>query len=132
MDILFRSNSSICFGSSIPHDIISKEDYFVEENDFTKFKKWCIPKVDTKSIYIKQVGFNLLLIQNSMLKLWSKLTLFQKLTKNVAYLIENALMASLLKNSIFCILAWFKLMLNLLPQKVLMLLYLCAYIYKLL
>ena len=62
MDILFRSNSSICFGSSIPHDIISKEDYFVEENDFTKFKKWCIPKVDTKSIYIKQVGFNLLLI----------------------------------------------------------------------
>ena len=51
MDILFRSNSSICFGSSIPHDIISKEDYFVEENDFTKFKKWCIPKVDTKSIY---------------------------------------------------------------------------------
>ena len=51
MDILFRSNSSICFGSSIPHDIISKEDYFVEENDFTKFKKWCIRKVDTKSIY---------------------------------------------------------------------------------
>ena len=36
--------------SSIPPDIINEDDYSIEENDFTKFKKWCIPKVDTKSI----------------------------------------------------------------------------------
>ena len=51
MDRLLRSNSFVSSGSSIPLDIINEEDYSVEENDFTKFKKWCIPKVDTKSIY---------------------------------------------------------------------------------
>ena len=50
MDRLFRSNSSVSSRSSIPPDIINEEDYSVEENDFTKFKKWCIPKVGTKSI----------------------------------------------------------------------------------
>ena len=62
-----------------------------------------------------------------MLKLLSKLTLSQKLMKNVAYLLENALMTFLLKDTIFCILAYFKLLLNLLLENLLMLLYLCAY-----
>ena len=51
MDILFRSNSSVSSRSSIPPDIINKEDYTVEETDLTDFQKWNIPKVDTKSIY---------------------------------------------------------------------------------
>ena len=51
MDRLFRSNSSVSSRYSVPPDIINEEDYFVEETDFTDFKKWCIPKVDTKSIY---------------------------------------------------------------------------------
>ena len=55
MDRLFRSNSSVSSRSSIPPDIINEEDYSVEENDFTKFKKWCIPKVGTKSICKKKL-----------------------------------------------------------------------------
>ena len=51
MDRLFRSNSSVSSRYSVPPDIINEEDYFVEETDCTDFKKWCIPKVDTKSIY---------------------------------------------------------------------------------
>ena len=51
MDRLLRSNSSVSSRSSIPPDIINEEDYSIEENDFNKFKKLCIPKVDTKSIY---------------------------------------------------------------------------------
>ena len=51
MDILFRSNSSVSSRSSVPPDIINKEDYTVEETDLTDFQKWNIPKVDTKSIY---------------------------------------------------------------------------------
>ena len=47
MDRLFRSNSSVSSRSSVPPDIINEEDYSVEETDFTDFKKWCIPKVDT-------------------------------------------------------------------------------------
>ena len=51
MDILFRSNSSVSSRSSVPPDIINKEDYTVEETDLTDFQKWNILKVDTKSIY---------------------------------------------------------------------------------
>ena len=51
MDRLFRSNSSVSSRSSIPPDIINKEDYTVEETDLTDFQKWNIPKVNTKSIY---------------------------------------------------------------------------------
>ena len=51
MDRLFRSNSSVSSKSSVPLDIINEEDYSIEETNFTDFKKWCIPKVDTKSIY---------------------------------------------------------------------------------
>ena len=51
MDRLFRSNSFASSRSSVPPDIINEEDYSVEETDFTDFKKSCIPKVDTKSIY---------------------------------------------------------------------------------
>ena len=59
----------------------------------------------TLNLYVKQVGFNLLLILSIMLKLLSKLTLSQKLMKKVAYLIENALMTFLIKDTVFCILA---------------------------
>ena len=48
---LFRSNSSVSSRSSVPLDIINEEDYSVEETGFIDFEKWCIPKVDTKSIY---------------------------------------------------------------------------------
>ena len=51
MDRLFRSNSSVSSKSSVPLDIINEEDYSIEETNFIDFKKWCIPKVDTKSIY---------------------------------------------------------------------------------
>ena len=51
MDRLFRSNSSISSRSSVPLDIITEEVYAIEETDFTDFKKWSIPKFDTKSIY---------------------------------------------------------------------------------
>ena len=51
MDRLFRSNSFASSRSSVPPNIINEEDYSVEETDFTDFKKSCIPKVDTKSIY---------------------------------------------------------------------------------
>ena len=51
MDRLFRSNSSVSSKSSVPLDIINEEDYSIEETNFTDFKKWCIPKVDTKSSY---------------------------------------------------------------------------------
>ena len=50
MDILFRSNSFVSSSCSVSPDIINEEDYFVEEIDFTDFKKWHIPKVENKSI----------------------------------------------------------------------------------
>ena len=50
MDILFRSNSFVSSSCSVSPDIINEEDYFVEEIDFTDFKKWRIPKVENKSI----------------------------------------------------------------------------------
>ena len=51
MDRLFRSNSSVRSRSSIPPNIINEEDYSFEETNFIYLKKWCIPKIDTKSIY---------------------------------------------------------------------------------
>ena len=56
----------------------------------------------------------------------SKHILFQELMKNVVCLIEEVLMIFLLKNPVICILDWFKLLLNPLPENVLMLLCLCV------
>ena len=51
MERFWRSNSFVSYRSSCPPDIVNKEDYTVEENEIPDFKKWNIPKIDTKAIY---------------------------------------------------------------------------------
>ena len=51
MDRLWRSNSSVSSRTSCPLDIVNEEDHTVEDNELPDFRKWNIPKVDTKTIY---------------------------------------------------------------------------------
>ena len=51
MERLWRSNSSVSSSTGCPLDIVNKEDYTVEKNGILDFKKWNIPKIDTKAIY---------------------------------------------------------------------------------
>ena len=51
MDRLWRFNSSVSSRTGCPLDIVNEEDHTVEENEFSDFQKWNIPKVDTKAVY---------------------------------------------------------------------------------
>ena len=51
MDSMWRSNSFVNSRTGCPPDIVNEEDHTIEENEFPNFRKWNIPKVDTKSIY---------------------------------------------------------------------------------
>ena len=51
MDRLWRSNSSISFRTGCPPDIVNEEDHIVEEHEIPDFRKWTIPKIDTKNVY---------------------------------------------------------------------------------
>ena len=52
MDKLWRSNSSISSRTSCPPDIVNEEDHTIGDNEvILDFRKWTIPKVDTKTIY---------------------------------------------------------------------------------
>jgi len=52
MDKLWRSNSSISSRTSCPPDIVNEEDHTIDDNELIPdFRKWTIPKVDTKTIY---------------------------------------------------------------------------------
>ena len=127
MDRLWRSNSSVSSKTGCPPDIVNEEDHIVEDNElFPDFQKWNIPKVDTKTV-IKLVLLKAIFILLTKLGLLNKYSLFQKLMKNVACFLKEILMnLLLLKNSVICILEWFKLLLNHSPERVLMLLFLCV------
>ena len=129
MDRLWRSNSSVSSRTSCPPDIVNEEDHNVEDNElFPYFQKWNIPKVDTK-LFIKLVLLKVLFILLTKLELLNKYSLFQKLMKNVACFLKEILVnLLLLKNSVICILEWFKLPLNHSLERLLMLLFSCVYV----
>ena len=84
------------------------------------------PKLILK-LFKELVGLKMLFILLIKLELLNKHFLFQKLMKNVVCFLKEILMIFLLKNSVICILVWFKLLLNHSPEMVLMLLFLCVY-----
>ena len=51
MERLWRSNSSVSSKTSCPPDIVNEEDHNVEEHEIPDFRKWTIPKIDTKNVY---------------------------------------------------------------------------------
>ena len=51
MDKLWRSNSFVSSRTGCPPVIVNEEDHTVEEHEILDFRKWNIPKVDTKSVY---------------------------------------------------------------------------------
>ena len=52
MDRLWRSNSSVNSGIGCPPDIVNEEDHNVDDSEIPDFRKWTIPKIDTK-MFIK-------------------------------------------------------------------------------
>ena len=127
MDRLWRSNSSINSRTSCPPDIVNEEDHNVDDSEILDFSKWTIPKVDAKNIY-KISWAEILFIMLIKLERLNKYSLFQKLMKNVACLLKRILVNFLLlKSSAIYILVWFKLLLNLSPERALMLLFSCVY-----
>ena len=72
------------------------------------------------------VRLKILFVLNIELELLNKLSLFQEPMKNVSCFLKEILTISLQKNSIIYMLALFKLLLNLLLEKVLMLLFSCV------
>ena len=128
MDRQWRSNSSINSRTGCPPDIVNEENHNVDDNEIPDFSKWTIPKIDTKNVY-KISWAKILFILLIKLEQLNKYSLFQKLMKNVACLLKRILVNFLLlKNSAICILVWFKLLLNLLPERALMLLFSCVYV----
>ena len=119
MDRLWRSNSFVSSRTGCPLDIVNEEDHTVEDNEFPDFQKWNIPKIDSKVVYktswTKNKFYFILLTK---LELLNKHFLFQELMKNVACFLKETLLISLLKNSVICILVWFKLLLNHLLENV--------------
>ena len=83
MDRLWKSNSSVSSRTGYPLDIVNEEDHNVDDSEIPDFRKWTIPKIDTKNVY-KLVGLKILFILLTKLKLLNKYFLFQKLMKNVA------------------------------------------------
>ena len=75
------------------------------------------PKLILK-LFTKLVGLKINSILLTKLELLNKHFLFQELMKNVACFLKRTLLILLLKNSAICILAWFKLLLNHLLEKV--------------
>ena len=128
MDRLWRSNSSINSRTGCPLDIVNEEDHNVDDSEIPDFSKWTIPKVDAKNVY-KISWAEILFIMLIKLELLNKYSLFQKLMKNVARLLKRILVNFLLlKSSAIFILVWFKLLLNLSPERALMLLFSCVYV----
>ena len=83
MDRLWKSNSSVSSRTGYPLDIVNEEDHNVEEHKIPDFRKWTIPKIDTKNVY-KLVGLKMLFIFLTKLELLNKYFLFQEFMKNVA------------------------------------------------
>ena len=51
MDRLWRSNSSVSSRTSCPPDIVNEEDHNVDDSEIPDFRKWTLPKIDTKNVY---------------------------------------------------------------------------------
>ena len=51
MDRLWRSNSSVSSRTGCPPGIVNEEDHNVKEHEIPDFRKWTIPKIDTKNVY---------------------------------------------------------------------------------
>ena len=128
MDRLWRSNSSISSRTGCPPDIVNEEDHNVDDSKILDFTNWTIPKVDTKNVYKiswAESTFHSAYKVRTVEQIFS----ISKLMKNVACLLKRILVNFLLlKNSAICILVWFKLLLNLLPERALMLLFSCVYV----
>jgi hypothetical protein len=48
---MWRSTSSVNSRSSLPHDIVNSEQFFVEDDNTFNFDKCNIPKLSTKDVY---------------------------------------------------------------------------------
>ena len=128
MDRLWRSNSSISSRTGCPPDIVNEKDHNVDDSEIPNFTKWTIPKVDTKNVYeiswAENTFHSVYKVRTveqifSISKTHEKCCLFTK--KNIVNFL-------LLKDSAIYILVWFKLLLNLLSERVLMLLFSCVYV----
>ena len=122
MDKLWRSNSSISSRTGCPPVIVNEEDHTVEEHEILDFRKWNIPKIDTKTVYktsfVETTFYPIYKVRTveqtfSISRVHEKCCLFSK--RNINELLQ--------KNSVICILVWFKLLLNHSPERVLMLLF---------
>ena len=51
MDRLWRFNSSVNSRPDCPPDIVNEEDHNVDDSEIPDFRKWTIPKIDTKNVY---------------------------------------------------------------------------------
>ena len=105
-----------------PPAIVNEEDHTVEEHEILDFRKWNIPKVDTKSVYktsfVETTFYPIYKVINVeqtfyISRVHKKCCLFSK--RNINELLQ--------KNSVICILVWFKLLLSHSPERVLMLLF---------
>ena len=127
MDKLWRSNSSISSKTGCPPVIVNEEDHTIEENKLiSDFRKWNIPKVDTKTVYktsFVESAFHLTYKARTVEQIFSiskvheKCCLFPK--RNI-----NEFLAA--KKFNYLHMVWFKLLLNHLPERVLMLLFSCV------
>ena len=127
MDRLWRSNSSVNSRTGCHPDIINEEDHTIDDNEvIPDFRKWTIPKVDTKTVY-KTSFVESTFHSAYKARIVEQIFSIQKFMKNDVCLLKGILVTSLLlKNSVICILVWFKLLLNHSPEKVLMLLFSCV------
>ena len=127
MDRLWRSNSSVSSRSSCPPGIVNEEDHNVEEHEIPNFRKWTIPKIDTKNVYKISWAKNSF---HSAYKVRNVEQIFSisKTHEKCCFLKRILVNSLLLKNSAICILEWFKLLLNHSPERVLMLLFSCVYV----
>ena len=129
MDKLWRSNCSINSRTGCPPVIVNEEDHTVEEHEILDFRKWNIPKVDTKTVY--KTSF----VESTFYPIYKVRTVEQtfsisRIHEKCCLFLKEILMSSLLKNSVICILVWFKLLLNHSPNRVLMLMFSCVYVMR--
>ena len=128
MDRLWRSNSSISSRTGCPPDIVNEKDHNVDDSEIPNFTKWTIPKVDTKNVY--EISW----AENTFHSVYKVRTIEQIFSisktheKCCLFTKKNIVNFLLLKDSAIYILVWFKLLLNLLSERVLMLLFSCVYV----
>ena len=128
MDRLWRSNSSISSRTGCPSDIVNEEDHNVDDSEIPGFSKWTIPKVDTKNVYKISWAENTFHFAYKVRTVEKIFSISKTHEKCCLFTKKNIVNFLLLKDSAIYILVWFKLLLNLLSERVLMLLFSCVYV----